>query len=278
MARTPEAIVKASKAQYSYCCTSPKGGQILKLNENRSVETASTIKLLIMAYAFQQAEKGKLNFRQPVKVTRRDVGKYGSGIMPLFYLHKPFELYNLIVLMMTVSDNVATNVLIRLLGKDNINAYGRSIGLTKTKLEMDHITFTKGYRLAKERVAVSTAKEMAMLVELIVDGKLHREYYAGTAKSLMQHVQGSRVSRRIPFTLGEDSALQFGSKTGTLVDWRGNYLLGEAGFVVDKNRRRHIFSVYGTGKLTDLSYSSDSPSIREFAELGEALFRELEKG
>lgn len=277
MRKSPEQILASTKNQYSYCCVSASG-KVFAHKEDRLTETASTIKLLIMAYAFHLAEEGKLSLEKPVKVSSKDVGQFGSGIVPLFYRHQPIELYNLIVLMMTVSDNMATNVLIRLLGTDNINEYARQIGLEQTRLEMDFLSFDNSYRLgAKTKVGVSTAREMAQLVDQIINGKLYKKHYTHLSKKLMSNVQASRASKRLPFKVDGSGTQEFGSKTGTLIDWDSNYLFAEAGFMVDKNKRCHIFSILCWGKLeSELPLSSDSENVREFAELAAALYYRLE--
>lgn len=277
MSRNWSQIIKSSKSQYSFYCISKDSGKVLAHDENRAVETASTIKLLIMAYAMHQAEKGAINFRTPVKVTRKDVGGYGSGILQHFYLHKSIELYNLIVMMMTVSDNVATNVLIRILGKSKINSYAHSLGLEKTKLKMDFISFTTDYVITKSAVGISTAKEMATLVDMIISGKLLDKHHTSQARSLMHSVQASRVVRRLPFMENGKGTQEFGSKPGSLIDWQSNYTFSECGFFVDKFKREHIFSIYASGKLNkELPYSPDSASVLEFVELSRALYDELE--
>lgn len=277
MQKPLDKILASTKNHYSFYCVAANG-KVISRNENDLVETASTRKLLIMSYAFHLAEQGKLDLNKAVKVYNKDIGGLGSGIMPVFSLKQKIELHNLIVLMMTVSDNTATNVLVRILGRENIDDYAQSIGLQHTKLEMGFLSFDYSYRLGKPKVGTSTAKEMATLVDKIVNGKIHNKTYTKKAEQIMRNIHNSRAKKYLPYSLDRKGIQDFGSKTGGVIDETGSYLFGEVGFVSDKHGRRHIFSIFGTGKLTgDLPLSLDSENSREFSELAAALYYKLEK-
>jgi beta-lactamase class A len=90
-------------------------GETVSLNAQTPVQTASVIKLPLMLQAFEQVRAGKLNLSQPVVLTRENqVG--GSGILYLMDPGLNLTLKDVIALMMTLSDNTATNMAIDAVG------------------------------------------------------------------------------------------------------------------------------------------------------------------
>jgi len=108
-------------------------GNILKINEKEKYNAASCIKIFILIELFNQIVNGTIDRKaQLTYLKKHDVD--GSGIMR--YLTKGIELpvIDIATLMMIISDNVATNMLIDLLGIDNINKAIENIGCKDTKL------------------------------------------------------------------------------------------------------------------------------------------------
>jgi len=94
---------------------------------------ASLIKVPILIYLLREKDRGNLKLDETILLESKDkVG--GSGI--LFELHDriPFTLHDLAVLMIVVSDNTATNLLMDRLGADKIQTMIDSLGLSKTLL------------------------------------------------------------------------------------------------------------------------------------------------
>lgn len=108
-------------------------GNIVKINENKKYDAASCIKTFILIELFNQINNGKVD-RKNELIYLDNHYVDGSGIMR--YLSKGIRLpiIDIATLMMIISDNVATNMLIELLGIDNINKTIESIGCKNTKL------------------------------------------------------------------------------------------------------------------------------------------------
>ncbi len=97
------------------------------------VVAASVIKLYVMAEAFRQREAGLLDFDRPVTV--RDTDKLPScGALTYLSGNVTLPVRDLVTLMIILSDNTATNLLIPLLGMYNINSTIDALGLTGTRL------------------------------------------------------------------------------------------------------------------------------------------------
>ncbi len=105
----------------------------IRFNPDTPVQAASVIKLFIMAEAFRQREAGLFDFDTPVTVTEEN---HLPSCGALTYMRAPVTLPwgDLVTLMIILSDNTATNMLIDQLGIDNINATIDSLKLRGTRL------------------------------------------------------------------------------------------------------------------------------------------------
>lgn len=129
------------------------------------IATASTIKLAILYEMFKQAEEGRLRLDETRPMTRAHaVG--GSGV--LSQLSAPsMPLTDYATLMIIMSDNSATNVLIDAVGMDRVNARMAALGLPNTKLRRKMMD---GDAARRGDENVSTPAEIARLLELIYRG------------------------------------------------------------------------------------------------------------
>ena len=108
-------------------------GNTIKINENEKYNSASCVKIFILIELFNQISKGIINRKEELTYEEKDYVN-GSGI--LRYLSKGIKLpiLDIATLMMIISDNVATNILIDFLGIENINKSIENIGCNNTKL------------------------------------------------------------------------------------------------------------------------------------------------
>src|ERR1039458_1441794 len=106
-------------------------GETLSLDSARPVQTASVIKLPLMLQAFEQVKMGKLKLSDPVVLTK-DNQVPGSGVLNLMDPGLTLSLKDAITLMMTLSDNTATNVVIDSVGLRPTNEMIARMGLKNT--------------------------------------------------------------------------------------------------------------------------------------------------
>lgn len=108
-------------------------GETVGSDENKPVQTASVIKLTILFDAMEQVRAGTVKLSDPVVLHKEDqVG--GSGILQLFDTPLTLTLHDVLMFMITQSDNTATNLAIDKLGLSNINAETQKLGLHNTWL------------------------------------------------------------------------------------------------------------------------------------------------
>lgn len=106
----------------------------LTLNPHEPFTAASVIKIPIMMAAFHQARRGEVRLDDSLTMKKEDkVG--GSGVLKELHSGLQITLLDAITLMIVVSDNTATNMVIDAIGKDTVNNYMVEKGCTGSKLE-----------------------------------------------------------------------------------------------------------------------------------------------
>lgn len=183
--------------------------------------TASSIKLAIVYELFEQVEEGKVRLDDTITLERsKAVG--GSGI--LYELGTPtLSIRDYATLMVTLSDNTATNVLIDRLGMENVTRRMQGLGLNGTKLRR-HMMDTAAARRGDENV--STPDELVRLLQMLSKDE--------AAIALLKKPKESRLRKGLP--PGVATADKPGELEGVRVD---------AGIVYAKNRP-YIFCVMTT--------------------------------
>jgi beta-lactamase class A len=146
-----------------------KTGEVVQIDPDHVVQTASVIKLAIFVEAFHQIKNGKKSFADRVTF-KPDDRVMGSGILQ--YLHAPLDLTleDALVLMMIESDNTATNLVIDQVGLASVNQRIASLGLKNTFLYKKVYKPAEGPMPADQKIyglGKTTAREMATIMESI---------------------------------------------------------------------------------------------------------------
>lgn len=193
--------------------------------------TASTIKVPILIELFNQVEQGKVSLDDRLVSSEANATK-GSGILRDLRLGVDLPVVDVATLMIVVSDNQATNMMIDLLGMENINATMAANGFPNTKL-VNRIDFEAIGEDAKN-LATTTPREMAGYMEAIATNKiLSEESCAGILEIMRKQHYLDTVARYFPYTpfaaeLGKpDNGLRVYNKTGSWSGMRGDVALIE---------------------------------------------------
>ena len=129
-----EKIISEVKGQVSVSFYDLDKSISFSIDGDKKVLSASMIKLLILAELMRQVSEAKLSLSQKITLTdSMRVG--GDGILKVLASGHQFSLKELAKLMIVVSDNEATNILIDLLTMENINTLGRNLALKETFLQ-----------------------------------------------------------------------------------------------------------------------------------------------
>ena len=165
---------------------------------------ASVIKLPILVEAFRQARDGLLSMDETFSI-RPEQKMPSCGA--LTYLHDGLTvtLRDLCVLMIIVSDNTATNILIERLGMENVNATMRGLSLEKTTLRRLLFDAEAASRGLENTI---TAWEMGQLLEMLYKGECVSPEADAEMLSILRD---QRLNGKMPFFLDD---LEIAHKTG----------------------------------------------------------------
>src|SRR3989475_12254417 len=130
---------------------------------------ASSIKIAVLAELYHQAQTGKLKLNDLYTVQASDLVPDSDIMGGLTPGVTRITLRDLATMMVAVSDNSATNVLIDRVGMENVDGLMTSLGLTRTRLRrkmMDLKAASEG------RENISTPGGMRILLENLYLGKV----------------------------------------------------------------------------------------------------------
>jgi len=195
-------------------------GDTFEYNGARRFRAASTVKIPIMIELFRQIDRGERSLDDTY--TLRDNEKApGSGVMLHLHDGMVFTLHDLIYLMISISDNTATNVLIDMAGMENVNRTMRSLGMTHSTLGRKMLN-----RPAQgaEHENWATADDYVTAVQAILDRQAASE---SSCQKMIWFLEQQQNRRRISRYLPEEQGIRWGTKTGSI---RG--VTNDVGFIM----------------------------------------------
>jgi beta-lactamase class A len=175
-----------------------KTGDHFFLHENEIFAQASSIKIAVLANLYLQAQQGKLKLTDLYTVQASDLVPDSDIMGGLTPGVTRITLGDLATMMVAVSDNSATNVLIDRVGMDNVNAMLDSLALPHTRLRrkmMDLDAAKQG------RENISTPREMMALLEAIYRGKLLNQESTADFFKVLSTNKDSWIPRDLPANL-----------------------------------------------------------------------------
>jgi beta-lactamase class A len=165
------------------------------LHANDVFPQASSIKICVLAELYRQAQQGKLKLTDLYTVNAADLVKDSDIMGGLTPGVTRLTLRDLATMMVAVSDNSATNVLIDRVGMENVNAFLSAQGLRETRLRRKMMDLKAA---AEGRENVSTPSEMLDLLQALYRGQiLNQEMTADFFKVLSTH-KDSFIPRDLP--------------------------------------------------------------------------------
>jgi beta-lactamase class A len=229
-------------------------GETFFIHGDEIMPQASSIKIAVLAELYLQAQQGKLKLTDEYVVRKEDLVDGSDIMLGLTPGVTRLTLRDLATMMVAVSDNSATNVLIGRVGMENVNAMLESLGLHATRLRRQMMDLKAA---SEGRENVSTPREMMTLLETIYRGKLlNKEMTADFIKMLSTHKESSLLQG-----LPDDAVAA--NKPGELEAVRN-----DSGIVLVKNRP-YVLCVM-TAYLKD--EKEGSAAIRKIAALTYSYF------
>jgi beta-lactamase class A len=247
-------------------------GDTYGLHENDRVRTASTIKLAIMATIFDEVAHGRAKWTEELVLHDGDkVG--GTGVLHELSDGVHLPIVDLMHLMIVVSDNTATNLLIDRFTADAANAEMDSLGLQNTRVMRKVLIsgkppsgFSKAGRLEENQrfgLGSTTPREMVTLIEKMERGELVSPEASHEMIAIMKRQQyKDGIGRRVDFPVA--------SKSGSL-----DHLRSDVGIVYSPGGR--IAIAITCDDLPKVDYSADNAGNIFISELTGMLLEGLAK-
>lgn len=184
----------------------PAGRVFASLRADERFSTASVIKVSILAALAAAVDHGDHRWDEAVRVNAGDRAA-GSGVIQ-YLSPREYTLRDAATLMIIVSDNRATNMIIDLLGLERINDYCRTSGWPGTILGRRMFDFEARDR---GRDNFSTPRETADLLARLQAGTL---LSAASTEVVLTMLRRQQLLHKLPAWLPPDTAA--GNKTGNM--------------------------------------------------------------
>lgn len=191
-------------------------GNIVAIGADEKFETASTIKTYILACLFDQIEKGNASLEEKITYKKEHFID-GSGVFRDLSFGAAMNVKDVATLMIIISDNIATNMMIDYLGLDTINACIQELGCKDTVLH-NPIDFAK-----YDRLGTTTPRDYASMFVRLSKGELISQEASAQMREIFkrQHYN-STLTRFFPQYLldsedtGEEELIYVASKSGSM--------------------------------------------------------------
>lgn len=231
-------------------------GEEIAWQADESFPAASTIKVPILCEVFRQAGEGRFALTDTRMLTADDqVG--GSGILKDLTPGLALTVKDLATLMIVISDNTATNMLIDLAGLDAVNVLCERLGLRGTRLEFRVQRAPEGARVSNR----STPADLGRLMTLIADRKVLAPQSCKEMLAIFDRQQFTdNITRRLDefdgyVEKGREPAIVVGSKSGSIRGTRN-----DVGYVRARGRR-YVIAMMSKGSRDLRFYHDNEASV-----------------
>src|SRR5262245_28442102 len=262
-------IVASFKGKVSLFAKNLDTGETYALNPDERVRTASTIKIAVMIEVFARVTEGKAKWTDEVVLTKEKKVS-GSGILSELSDGLRLTLRDAVNLMMIVSDNTATNLVLDVLTTDAVNARMESLGFKQIKINRkvgsggDSVA-GKDPENKKYGLGFATPHEMVLVMEKLDRG----EIISPTASKEMIDLMKQEQAR---FAIGRSQwDLPMASKYGAL-----DRLRSAIGIIYSKKGK--IAMAISCDDMPEIMWSVDNPAYLLMSKLSEVLVNGLGKG
>lgn len=191
-------------------------GNIINLNGEEVFETASSIKAFILACLYDEVEHGRKHLEDMLTCDERYYIN-GSGLLRSLDMGVTLTVKNTAILMIIVSDNIATNMIIDYLGIDTINTFIKNTGFAHTVLH-NPIHFEIYSQLGS-----STPEDYGRFYELLAKKRLVSEHASEEMIEIFKKQHYNRMlTKDLPQYLldsedtGEEELITVASKSGSM--------------------------------------------------------------
>ena len=238
--------------------SNPEDG--LYINEEEEFHAASTMKVPVMIELFKQKEAGKINLNDSILLINEfksivdgspysmDIGDDSDDVI-YGKINTKVALKDLMYSMITVSSNLATNILIELVDAKKVTATMRNLGADKIEV-LRGVEDQKAYDLGLSNS--TTAKDLLIIMKAIATNSAGSE---ADCTEMVRILKDQQFNDIIPHNLPKDVAVahKTGSITGVHHDAGIVYLPNGNSYVLVLLSKNLTDFDKGTAQLADIS-------------------------
>lgn len=240
-------------------------GNVIDINSQDKFESASCIKVFVLAELYRQIYEGKVSPSDLLEYTEEHY-VVGSGVLRDLSYGTKLDAKSVATLMIIVSDNVATNMLIDFLGIDNINNTCEDLGLKDTVLH-NRIDFER-----YEKLGTTTPRDYGLFFEKLYKGELWSQEISQQMIDIFkrQHYN-TMLTRGLPQyyldseNTGDEELIAIASKSGSMDACRND------GGIVYTPYGGYVICIF-TKEFNDSLYYQDHESYRFGARVSRLIF------
>lgn len=243
-------------------------GESLSIRGDEAYPSASLVKVPILVALLDEVRKGTIRLDERMGMIARDrVG--GSGVLQYMDSGLPLTVGDAAWLMITISDNTATNLLLDKLNVRTVWEKTEALGLPRTKVHSK--TFLRSTSIApdssvKYGLGVAVPDEMVRLFALLHEGKAVSPALDSLALAMLRANQdGTKLARWLP------EGVAVAHKSGD-VDRARN----DCGIVYGPEAPVAVCVM--TRENRDTTYAVDAPAHLLIARIGREVFRHYNPG
>jgi len=242
-------------------------GQEYSFNGDERVKTASTIKIAVMIEAFARVAEGRAKWTNELVLTK--AARYsGSGILPELGDGLRLTLRDCVNLMMLISDNTATNMVLDYLTTDAVNARMDSLGIKQTRImrRVGSGGESKEGKLEQNKrfgLGATTPHEMVQIMEKLDRSEVISQAASKEMLDLMKREQAR-------YAIGRTTSDPMASKYGALDHLRSCVA------IVYSNKGRIAMDIT-VDEMPTVNWSIDNPAYLLISRLSILLIDNLQR-
>lgn len=230
-------------------------GKTFFINEKENFHAASTMKTPVMIEAYKQAAAGKFSITDPILIKNEFKSIVDGSTYSLdttddsehdLYtkIGTKLPIYDVLHRMITMSSNLATNIMIDLVGAKNVNATMRELGANDIQVLRgveDDKAFQKGMN------NTVTAYDLMLVMENIASGKaVNKESSDAMIKILMDQHFTDKIARKLP------GDVKVASKSGSIAS-----ISHDSGIVFLPGGKKYVVVLLSRG-VADYDYVNNT--------------------
>ncbi len=262
-------------------------GEEIYLNGDTAFPTASVFKIFVLCELFRREQKGTFSFDEQHTLLNCEKS-IGSGILEQAEEGTVYSMMDYAMLMMSISDNTASDYLFSVAGRDNIRKnIIEPLGLTNTKIDLNCaqlLTYNYDVTIEEYRKIVdaengrfhrrnspyflcqteknnqSSPRDMVKLLSLMYDGKL---LGTDSDQRMIDIMRQCKTNARIPAKLPEGTPVAH--KTGSI-----DHLTNDCGIVYTDNGD-YVLTLFYNGNLA----SEEEYEVTNWGDVGNSILSQL---